>query len=427
LNPGVIITEDNLAHVHNLKVIPIVEAEVDKCIECGFCESSCPSRDITLTPRRRIVVRRAIKRLETSSETEIRAELLKDYQFDGLDTCATDGLCATNCPVDINTGELVKRLRRENHSGFQNKMAFRLAQNFKLLEHSARIVLKTGFALNSVLGKNFMRNLTTMGRKGIPSLPLWSNQISKPPQFIENQFVENSLSVLYFSSCISRIMGGDILTTFLSVCQKANIGVSMPKNLQGTCCGQIFSSKGFVEAHHFTANQTIEKLYRNSQSGKIPIVMDVTSCTQTLKTCRTVLNEENKARFDQMTFIDVIDFAADILLPRLTISKPKDKIIFHPVCSVHKMGSMNKLYIIGKSCAKVAHLPTFAGCCGMGGDKGFYYPQLTLAATKIEANEVKQTAYDGYYSSSKTCEMALSEAVGKNYESILKLLDTVST
>jgi D-lactate dehydrogenase len=200
----------------------------------------------------------------------------------------------------------------------------------------------------------------------------------------------------------------------------------MPKKLHGTCCGQIFSSKGFVEAHAFTANETVEKLHLQSEAGKRAIVLDVTSCTQTMKACRNVLTDENKVRFDQLTFLDVIDFAADRLLPRLQIAKPKDKIVFHPVCSVYKMGSMSKLQMIGKKCAKKADFPVFAGCCGMGGDKGFYYPQLTLAATKIEANEVQTTVYDGYYSSSKTCEMALSEAVGKNYESILKLLDEVS-
>ena len=127
-----------------------------------------------------------------------------------------------------------------------------------------------------------------------------------------------------------------------------------------------------------------------------------------------------------MTFFDAIDFAADKLLPNLTISKPKDKIVFHPVCSVHKMGSMPKLQLIGKSCAKQTDIPAFAGCCGMSGDKGFFYPELTKSATKIEANEVNLTDYDGYYSSSKTCEMAMSDAVGKNYESIWKLLDEVS-
>jgi D-lactate dehydrogenase len=200
----------------------------------------------------------------------------------------------------------------------------------------------------------------------------------------------------------------------------------MPENVRGTCCGQIFSSKGFAEGYRFTANQTIEKLWQNSDEGKISVVSDVTSCTQTLKTCRHYLTGENKARFDKMTFLDVIDFAADHLLPNLKISRPKEKIVFHPVCSALKLGLLPKLQKIGKACANQADIPVLTGCCGMAGDRGFYYPQLTAAATKNEAGEVKQTAYDGYYSTSKTCEIALSEAVGANYQSILKLLDEVS-
>jgi D-lactate dehydrogenase len=66
LNPGVIVNPDPLAHVSDLKKMPVVEPEVDKCIECGFCEHSCPSRDLTLTPRQRIVVRRELERLKDS-------------------------------------------------------------------------------------------------------------------------------------------------------------------------------------------------------------------------------------------------------------------------------------------------------------------------------------------------------------------------
>ena len=436
LNPGIVITEDKLTHVHNLKVMPIVEEEVDRCIECGFCESVCPSRDLTTTPRRRIVLRRAMKRLEMAGDSVTREALLKDYYFDAMETCAVDGMCASVCPVGINTGDLIKRLRRENHSALQNRMALRIAKNFSLLEGSTRLALKTGFILNRVFGKNFMKKLTSFGRKMFPTIPKWSNFISKPPKILKNiQTKENihgsSLKthhskIIYFPSCVSRMMGGDCFNLFLSVCQKAKIAVIVPDNLGGTCCGQIFSSKGFAEAYRFTANQTIEKLWGTTDGGQVPLVMDVTSCTQTLKTCRNYLTDENKARFDQMTFLDVIDFAADCLLPNLEISKPKEKVVFHPVCSAHKMGLLGKLQTIGKACANHAEIPVFAGCCGMAGDRGFYYPQLTRAATKNEAGEVKQTHYDGYYSTSKTCEIALSEAVGENYESILKLLDEVA-
>ncbi|MFN8349742.1 MAG: FAD-binding and (Fe-S)-binding domain-containing protein [Spirosomataceae bacterium] len=435
LNPGIIVTDDKLTHIHHLKVMPIVEEEVDKCIECGFCESSCPSRDLTLTPRRRIGVRRAIKRLDTAGNQAEKEELLKDYTFDGIETCAVDGMCANNCPVDINTGELVKRLRRENHSPFQNKTALFLAKNFAALEKTARLGIKSGVFLNGLLGENFMKHVSVAGKKVIPSLPQWFNRMqagTSSPSVNQNGaapgngLATSELSIVYFSSCISRMMGGDIFQTFASVCRKANVSVVLPSDSQGTCCGQIFSSKGFSDAYRLTANQTLEKLWKHSREGKIPVVMDVTSCTQTLKSSRSYLTEDNKARFDRMTLLDVIDFAADVLLPRLTIAAPKDKIVFHPVCSVHKMGSMGKLQRIGKACAVQADIPAFAGCCGMAGDRGFYYPELTKAATKAEAKEVQEKDYDGYYSTSKTCEMALSEAVGKNYESILKLLDEVS-
>ena len=59
----------------------------------------------------------------------------------------------------------------------------------------------------------------------------------------------------------------------------------------------------------------------------------------------------------------------------------------------------------------------------MAGDRGFLFPELTASATSAEADEVKNATYEGYYSSTKTCEMAMSEAVGKNYESVLYLVD----
>ena len=62
LNPGVIINEDAEAHIKNLKPLPATHEIVDKCIECGFCEPICPSRDLTFTPRQRIVGRREISR-----------------------------------------------------------------------------------------------------------------------------------------------------------------------------------------------------------------------------------------------------------------------------------------------------------------------------------------------------------------------------
>src|SRR5664279_922970 len=119
LNPGVIINSDPRAHLEDLKRIPTIEPEVDKCIECGYCESKCPSRELTLTPRQRIVVRREMARLQDEKESsELYTALDREFPYAALDTCATDGLCATACPVSIDTGQLVKRFRRMRQNRF---------------------------------------------------------------------------------------------------------------------------------------------------------------------------------------------------------------------------------------------------------------------------------------------------------------------
>src|SRR5208283_4523345 len=107
-----------------------VEEEVDKCIECGYCEPKCPSRELTLSPRQRIVVRREITRLAaTGADPGLKRSLQDAYQYMAVDTCAADGLCATACPVSIDTGALIKRLRAQSHSAAAQRLALAAARH----------------------------------------------------------------------------------------------------------------------------------------------------------------------------------------------------------------------------------------------------------------------------------------------------------
>jgi len=431
LNTGVIINSDNHCHLKNLKPLPIVEEEVDKCVECGYCENRCPSRNFTLTPRQRIVLRRSLSRLKKAGDTKTYNSILKDYAFDGLDTCAVDGMCATDCPVAINTGELVKRLRKENHSSFSNAVALRIAKNFKLVESLVKTGLHTGNMVNRVFGKQAMFKITSAVRKLAPSFPLWSSQLTKPVKVQPQQ--PSSADVVYFVSCISRTMGADAegKESIVDVCrrlaEKANVRLLIPSNLHGTCCAQPFASKGFTNAYKLFVNKTIDTLWEWSRQGALPVVMDITSCTHSLHTSRPYLTPENQQRFDQLQIIDSLQFATDILLPKLTIKTKKDKAVFHPVCSLHKMNLNKKMMELAALTVENPVIPVTAGCCGMAGDRGFYYPGLTASATRAEAAEVKNAASGDCYSTAKTCEMALSEATGNHYRSVLYLLDEVSS
>lgn len=431
LNPGVIINDNKNAHITHLKNMPSVEQEVDKCMECGFCEPVCPSRNLTLTPRQRIVVRRELQTLKKKGAKAQYAELLEQYQYDGMDTCAVDGMCASACPVDINTGSLIKRLRRENHSPLANKIALTIAKNFGFASSVAEVGVKIGVGINKVFGKNTMNKLTQKAKKAFPQFPLWSNQLAAAGN-IKSSFIKETEeeAVVYFPTCISRMLGGsvsgkkNIIDTMSSISAKVGISFKIPENVGGICCGQIFSSKGYQQAYEYTVNETIAKLWEESYQGKLPVVLDVSSCTHTLQESREALTEINKKKFDQLNIIDSIDFIAEYIIPKAATIKKKQNVVLHPVCSLKKMGLNDKFIKVANAFSENVTVPFNAGCCGMAGDRGFLFPELTASATKNEAKEVKETGdFDGYYSSAKTCEMSLSEAVSKNYESIVYLVD----
>lgn len=462
LNPGVIVNDDKNVHIHHLKSLPEVEEEVDRCIECGYCEPVCPSRDVTSSPRRRIVARRALKLLQEAGKTKAYRQLSRQFSYNGLDTCAVDGLCAGACPVDINTGDLVKRLRREQHGAWSNTLALVVARNFKMTTMFVRTLLMAGAGINRLLGKRTMTRLTSGLRKISPLFPLWTPQLQAPPKLdlLKQKEIEQrreterrketewsnknptfhggagqdksegfNKKIVYFPSCITRTMGSyeqktkNGIETLISICSKVGLGVLIPKDIATACCSQIFSSKGYVEAQAYSANKTIEILWHASQEGSIPVVVDVSSCTHTLLKTRAVLNKENKTKFDTLKILDSIDFLHDMVLPLVGTPRRKKKISLHPVCAVKNMNKEKQLNRIAAHFAEEVVVPHQAGCCGMAGDRGFLFPKLTSSATSQEAKALEGLSFDGYYSTTKTCEMALSQAVKKNYESILYLVD----
>ena len=97
--------------------------------------------------------------------------------------------------------------------------------------------------------------------------------------------------------------------------------------------------------------------------------------------------------------------------------------VLHPVCSLVKMNLVPELERIARACADQVVLPIDAGCCGFAGDRGWLLPELTASATSAEAREATSAPADGYYSSSRTCEIGMARATGEIYRSYLYLLE----
>ncbi|WP_416438557.1 FAD-binding and (Fe-S)-binding domain-containing protein [Phnomibacter sp. MR] len=425
LNPGVIINASAQAHIEHLKDLPQVEQEVDKCIECGFCEVNCPSRDVTMTPRRRIVARRALQRLQQQDQQQLLKELQSSFQYDGLDTCATDGLCATDCPVDINTGELVKRLRQEQHGRMGNAIAGWMAKHFGFVATSARLGIAVLALFDTIkLVSGISRGL----RKIIPGMPVWMHGLkAAKPLPTANPAQPDAV---YFSSCINRVMAhGDeqksLQQTMLDVCQQAGVQLLIPEGIGSQCCGQPFSSKGYVGASQHLLQEAVTALWQWTEEGRIPVVCDFSSCTYTFLQNGKHLPEPYLQQWQQIKMLDSVAFLQQTVLPKLKLTPKQEPVVLHPACAVTKLGLNDAFVQLAKACAPQAEVPAGAGCCGMAGDRGFLVPELVEGATAQELKSAAQIQSREGYSSSTTCELALSHHSDIRYKHIVYLLDEV--
>jgi len=436
LNPGVILTNDRKGHLRDLKSLPTIEAEADMCIECGYCEPVCPSRELTLTPRQRIVVRRELVRQEASPAPSREFESIKsDYRYAGLETCAGDGMCQTRCPVSIDTGALVKRLRAERHSRPANWIARGTARNAGTVEWLARAAVATGHGLATVVGNSGVSAITGAIRAvaGKEWIPGWSADVPHPARPLPHTSPAGAKAI-YFPACMVRIFGridGEPDTpsapeALVALAQRTGLTVHIPQDISGTCCSTPWHSKGFREGDAEMSNRTVERLWRWTEGGRLPVVVEGSSCTQGIRTSRALLKPDNKTRFDAMRILDTVEFVHDELLPKLKLARRLGSICVHPVCSVVEMGLASKLHAVCRAMADEAVIPAHSGCCGFAGDRGMLHPELTASATHDEAAEVNARNFDAYVVSNHPCAIGLHRATARPWRAFTTVLEELT-
>ena len=426
LNPGVILNDDPDVHLKNLKPLPPADAIVDTCMECGFCERMCPSAGMTFTPRQRIVGIREISRLAAAGAEAEKVSLGASYEYQGIDTCAACGLCATACPVGIETGILTKKLREARHNAAGRRVASLVAEHYGRAMWATRQGLGMADWAQRTLGPDMLESMTgSLRRLSRDHIPAWSRalpaKVSFTPQ--EKANLDRRPQVVYLPSCVSRTMGpacNDHGTEPLPgktamLLEKAGYNVVYPKGLANLCCGQPFESKGLPEVADRKSAEVGEALREVSRNGDLPIISDTSPCSYRL---RRVLPEALRP-------LDIAEFIHDHLLDRLRIRKRPGVVALHVPCSAKKMGIAPKLLAVAKACAEQVIVPENIECCGWAGDKGFTTPELNAHALRTLKRQLPDTCTEGY-SNSRTCEIGLAMHAGRPYRSLVYLVDEVA-
>ena len=426
LNPGVVLNRDPGVHLRNLKTTPAIEESATTCVECGFCEPVCPSRNLTTTPRQRIVLWREMARQPAGSPVQVA--LLAEYEYDSLETCAADGSCQLACPVGIDTGKLVKGLRAARHSERAERAALSAAKRWAGVEGASRAGLRFGGPL---------ARRTKWGRALPPPAP------GKLPMTLHE-----GAAAVYVPSCTNRIFAPaptpadgpkvrpygvksahrpSVVEALVEVSRRAGLPVWIPDEVAGSCCGLPWSSKGFGAAHRHKANEMVERLWGWSGEGALPVVIDAASCTQAMADPgEGVLSEENAERLAELEILDSVAWAHDRLLPWLEVAEKVGSATVHTTCATRQMGLAPRLRALADALADDVYVAPSVTCCGFAGDRGISHPELTAAATGPQAEELAGRSFDAHLSSNRTCEIGLSRATGADYESFVILLERLS-
>ena len=468
LNQGVIFNDDPDCFIKCLKPLPVLDYDfgkvpdgghylmdsslstaketieqvkrANKCIECGFCEVNCMSCGLTLSSRMRIAVQREIRYLAvTGANPDRLTTLKKQYKYYGDQTCATDGLCSTSCPMKINTGELTHLIRQMdmNDSPLGYKLGEFAANHMAGIKSGLRFVLDVAHLGHVTLGPTMMTGIArSMNKMG---LPLWTTAMPKKKrqpkpsdltQFIIEKSIphkedgDNPLKVVYFPSCINQTMGQsrhggkihDLVDEVIQLMAKAGYEVIFSEGMERMCCGQIWESKGMLDIADRKSAELEAALWKASEEGKYPVLCAQSPCLHRMKKVMHKMHLYEPAEFIMKYLVQRLDFHP--------IDRP---IALHITCSTRQMGVADDLINLAKLCSTKVYLPEGVGCCGFAGDRGFTFPELNKYGLRKLRPQIEANHIEVGYSNSRTCEIGLETNTGIPYMSIVYLVNECTT
>jgi len=349
-----------------------------------------------------------------------------------VQTCAVDGMCQTACPVEINTGLLVKRIRRAEAGAVENGVWNAAAKHWGGVTRGASLALTV---VNKLPASAVVPpNKAARAVLGTDTVPLYSPELPGGGSARKRPTPDGAPDAVYFPACVGAMFGpagrdGEapgrgVKYSFEQLCERAGITLLVPKGIDGLCCGTPWSSKGMVAGQATMQEKTLVALREATRDGELAIICDSSSCTEGLR--QAVESDVPLVGQRPLRIVDAVDFTAGHILPRLPDHVKLDSLALHPTCSSTRLGINGSLDAVAKAVADNVDVPVNWGCCAFAGDRGMLHPELTASATEKQGKEVEKIGASAHASCNRTCELGMTRATGADYRHVLELLEEVT-
>ena len=394
------------------------EADLYKCVHCGFCLQACPTYIETgletESPRGRIALMKAV------NEGRIG---ITDTVIRHWDLCIQCRACEVACPSGVPYGNLIEatmaQVADRRKQGFLRKSAEDLSLK-RIIPHQRR--LQALMSLTKLYQKSGLSSLVRKSGALGAIAPSMAALESSMPELSDAYFKaegqtipavgEKRARVAILSGCVMPLVNGPEMEAAVRVLARNGCEVVVPKGQ--ACCGAINSHVGDLDTARDLARRNIDVF---TDAGVEYVIIASAGCGSRMKEYDHLLREDraysDKAERFSATVKDINEF-----LVELPFDPPKAaldyRVTYQDSChlgNAQRITDAPREILRSIPGVEFVELPNAGQCCGAGGTYTITERDFSLRVLNSKMDAFQTTDADVFATANPGCLMQLQYGV----------------
>jgi glycolate oxidase iron-sulfur subunit len=391
------------------------QEDVNYCIRCGLCLSTCPTYKDSLreteSPRGRVAL--------VAKAIEGELDLTRNFK-DHMYRCLACLACNDICPVGIRPADLCLEARYAIHQATPTPRLkpilfegiFPRTGVLEMLTKPVAIYERSGLRtiVNAVRITGILPSqLRDMERMLPRKLPLRGTRHVLPDAIVARG--ERRARVAYFLGCVQGVMMAEGSKATVEVLAENGCDITVPKNVK--CCGMPMVGYGFKDTARDMARHNIDLLLGLDVDA---IVTDCATCGSSLKEYPHWLEHDpvyaERARVFASKVRDISEFLDEIGI-RPPRGKVNARVTYHDPCHLCRAQGIREqpramLRAAGVALVEMEGADT---CCGSAGTQLITHYHTSVGVLERKMDHVAATEAEVIASGCPGCQMQLTLGV----------------